>query len=76
MSDMVISEKIVGTHQVKGREVRVVRLEWRDAEGFSYDLWDSLTGKVLTMDESFDNYPTDEQMLIAVEQAADGEPGE
>lgn len=71
MGDKVTSETIVGTHQVWGREVQVVHLTWRDAEGSSYDLWDSVTGEVLTVDESFDCYPTDEQMLAVVESVTD-----
>lgn len=72
MGDKVTSEKTVGTHVVDGRAVNVVRSTWRDAEGLSYDLVDAKTGEDLTPDESFNTYPTDEQMAIAVEAAGGG----
>lgn len=68
MGDRVTSEKIVGTHHLAGRTVSVVRLTWRDAPGLSYDVVDDDTNDVLTTDESFGEYPTDEQMINLIEK--------
>ncbi|MFE0472637.1 hypothetical protein ACFW2V_13580 [Streptomyces sp. NPDC058947] len=62
MGDRVTSERRVGTLAVDGRVLDVVRLTWRGSPGLSFDVVDSATGDVLTMDESFDEYPTEDQV--------------
>lgn len=67
MSDRITSSKIVGGCEVAGRSLAVVRHTWRDATGRSFDVEDTATGEILTMDESFDSYPTSEQLSALVE---------
>ena len=70
MGDKVNSERLVGTHTVRGRTLEVHRLTWRDAPGLSYDVVDEATGELLTIDESFDEAPTLDQLheLLDAEQ--------
>ncbi|MEV7157203.1 hypothetical protein AB0N77_21685 [Streptomyces misionensis] len=78
MGDRPVSEKVVGEYVVDGRRVEVTRLVWRDAAGLSYDITDAETGELLR-DESFDEYPTEEQVreaLAEYESAAEDEPGD
>lgn len=65
MSDKVISERPAGEYVIDGRRVEVTRLAWRDADGLSYDITDAETGDLLR-DESFDEYPTEEQVREAL----------
>jgi hypothetical protein len=64
---MITSERIVGEHTVGGRRVNVVETTWRGKPGRSYDLVDAETGETLTVDESFDAYPSDAQIADAWE---------
>ncbi|MFE8940995.1 hypothetical protein ACFYNX_26360 [Streptomyces sp. NPDC007872] len=73
------SEQMVGEHTIHGRRVEVHRLTWKNHPGLSYEVIDAETGALLTMDESFDDYPTEEQLATVVEannaieaQAGDG----
>ena len=70
MSDRPTSEVIVGTATVNGRELEIVRLTWSDTPGLSYDVHDEATSNCLT-EESFDDYPTDEQINAVVQHAED-----
>ena len=63
MSDKIISEKEVGWPVVDGKPLVVTRSVWRDANGLSYDVRDA-RGFCLTEAESFDDYPTDEQLAV------------
>lgn len=65
MGDRPISEKLVGEYVIDGRRVEITRLAWRDATGLSYDITDAETGDLLR-DESFDEYPTEEQVREAL----------
>ncbi|MFB7836191.1 hypothetical protein [Streptomyces sp. NPDC056056] len=67
MSDTITSEHTVGEHTIHGRRVEVHRLTWRNHPGLSYDVIDTETGDLLTPDESFDDYPTEEQLTTIVE---------
>ncbi|MFE0778921.1 hypothetical protein [Streptomyces sp. NPDC058861] len=67
MSDTIASEQIVGEHPIHGRPVEVHRLTWKKHPGLSYDVIDTETGDLLTPDESFDNYPTLQQLTTVVE---------
>lgn len=60
MSDKPSSEKIVGTHVIHGVTAHVQRITWRDDPGLSFDVLDE-NEEYLT-DESFDDYPTQEQI--------------
>ncbi|KAA9379676.1 hypothetical protein F5972_08470 [Microbispora cellulosiformans] len=62
----VTSERAVGEHTVSGRRVRVVEITWRGQDGRSYDVEDAATGDTLTLDESFDAYPTPDQLADLV----------
>lgn len=62
MGDRVTSERRVGTLTVDGRVLDIMRLTWRDSPGLSFDVVDSATGDLLTMDESFDEHPTEDQV--------------
>lgn len=70
MGDKVISEKVVGTHTVNGREIDIVQSVWRDAAGFSFDVVATDNGELLTTKESFDEYPSEEQIRQIVMKAA------
>lgn len=76
MGDRVIHEKRVGTHVIEERTVHVVRSEWRDAEGLSFDVVDAISGERLNTDESFDDHPTDEQIRDVIQShlAEKGKP--
>ncbi|MFE1190137.1 hypothetical protein [[Kitasatospora] papulosa] len=67
MGDKVTSEQHAGEYVIDGRRVDVTRLAWRNAEGLSYDIADAVTGELLR-DESFDEYPTEEQVRDAIEE--------
>ncbi|MCP9209557.1 hypothetical protein [Streptomyces cucumeris] len=62
MSDAVTSERVVGKHNVDGRDVYIMRLTWRDSFGLSFDVYDAKTDECFTEESSFDEYPTDEQI--------------
>lgn len=68
MSDKITSEKLVGTQTVNGRTLDVFCSTWRDAAGLSYDVYDAATGACLTEAESFDDYPTTDQMTALTEE--------
>jgi hypothetical protein len=70
MSDRPTSEMVVGTATVNGRELEIVRLTWSNTPGLSYDVYDKATGNCLT-EESFGDYPTEEQINAAVKDAED-----
>ncbi|MFJ2217882.1 hypothetical protein ACIQVO_36295 [Streptomyces sp. NPDC101062] len=67
MGDKVISEQLAGEYVIDGRRVEVTLLVWRDAEGLSYDITDAVTGALLR-DESFDEYPTEDQVREALDE--------
>ncbi|MFJ5635010.1 hypothetical protein ACIQF5_20525 [Streptomyces goshikiensis] len=67
MSDTIASEHIVGEHTIHDRPVEVHRLTWKNHPGLSYDVIDTETGDLLTTDESFDTYPTLQQLTTVVE---------
>jgi hypothetical protein len=69
MSDSPTSEMVVGTEIVNGRELEIERTTWRDSAGLSYAVYDKATGNCLTEDESFDDYPTQEQVAAVVKRA-------
>jgi hypothetical protein len=69
MSDRPTSEMVVGTATVNGRELEIVRLTWYMDPGLSYDVYDEEVG-CLT-EESFGDYPTEEQLTAIVKQAED-----
>ncbi|OEV13628.1 hypothetical protein AN218_02665 [Streptomyces nanshensis] len=73
MGDKVTSAERVATREIGGRRLEIMRLTWRDAAGLSYDVTDADSGDDLTPNESFDDFPTDEQLAALVEEA--GEPG-
>ncbi|MEZ0076322.1 hypothetical protein [Planotetraspora sp. GP83] len=63
---MITTERNVGEHTVHGRRVHIIEITWRGKDGRSYDIQDAETGDTLTMQESFDAYPTPEQMADVV----------
>ncbi|MEW1548361.1 hypothetical protein [Streptomyces tsukubensis] len=69
MSDNVESEHIVGEHTVRGRRLKVHRLTWTNHPGLSFDVTDAETGDLLTEAESFDDYPTTEQLDALVDDS-------
>ncbi|MFE8940996.1 hypothetical protein ACFYNX_26365 [Streptomyces sp. NPDC007872] len=54
--------------QVDGQRFRVDELVWHNTSGRSFDLVHCDTDEVLTLDESFDKYPTDEQVASVLEE--------
>ncbi|MFF8618832.1 hypothetical protein [Streptomyces sp. NPDC015350] len=74
MSDNIASDHIVGEHTIHGRHVEVHRLTWKNHPGLSFDVIDTETGDLLTMDESFDHYPTMQQLITVIE-ASNSEDG-
>ncbi|MFI6277988.1 hypothetical protein [Streptomyces sp. NPDC050988] len=72
MGDKVIAEQLVDTHTVDGHTLEVHRLTWRDAPGLSYDVVDRATSELLTVDESFDNAPTLDQLHKLLESQKSG----
>lgn len=72
MGDKVISEQLVDTHAVDGHTLEVHRLTWRDAPGLSYDVVHRATSELLTVDESFDNAPTLDQLHKLLESQKSG----
>jgi len=47
---------IVGRHTVRHRVFEVERIEWKNTDGLSFDVYDIATGALLT-EESFDEEP-------------------
>ncbi|WP_327309710.1 hypothetical protein OG730_41545 (plasmid) [Streptomyces sp. NBC_01298] len=78
MSDNIASEHTVGEHTIHGRRVEVHRLTWKDHPGLSFEVIDAETGDLLTETESFDDYPTEEQLTALVEASntADAQSGD
>lgn len=66
------SEAIVGEHTIAGRPILIQRITWKNSPGLSYDILDANTHECLTDDESFDNYPTDEQIQAVLGNSDDG----
>lgn len=66
MGDRVVRERHAGEHVIDGRTLEVVELTWRDAAGRSYDVMDSASGACLTEDESFDSYPSVNQLRALI----------
>lgn len=62
MSNHVASETVVGEHIMDGHCLKIILTTWKDHPGRSYDVLDASTGYVLTEDESFDEYPSNEQL--------------
>ncbi|MFF5265012.1 hypothetical protein ACFY4C_39350 [Actinomadura viridis] len=54
-------EDIVGGHTIAGRRVLIRCITWKGTSRRSFDVLDAETYEELT-DESFDAYPTDEQI--------------
>ncbi|MGW3928736.1 hypothetical protein ACWECC_11600 [Streptomyces microflavus] len=54
--------------EVGGEQYFVRELVWNGTDGRSYDLVSSRDEEVLTEDESFDNYPTDAQITVVLEE--------
>jgi hypothetical protein len=69
MSSAVSTEKIVGTHTIHGVTVKIQRITWNNDPGLSYDVLDA-AGEYLT-DESFDDYPTEEQITDVLREPAE-----
>ncbi|MFE4304818.1 hypothetical protein ACFRR6_01880 [Streptomyces sp. NPDC056891] len=67
MSDNIASEHTVGEHTIHGRRVEVHRLTWKNHPGLSFEVIDTETGDLLTETESFDHYPTTQQLTTVVE---------
>ncbi|REF00558.1 hypothetical protein [Thermomonospora umbrina] len=61
------SETIVGAHTIAGRPILIQRTTWKNGPGLSYDILDADTHECLT-GESFDDYPTDEQIQAVLRQ--------
>lgn len=68
MGDKVTEEKVAGEHEIYGVKVKVLELTWRDAKGLSFDVTTKTAAgeDILTMDESFDEYPDDERLTELV----------
>ena len=54
------SERIVDTRVIYGVKVEIQRITWKNDPGLSFDI--IADGEMLT-DESFDDLPTDEQIM-------------
>ncbi|MEV6676238.1 hypothetical protein AB0N09_05125 [Streptomyces erythrochromogenes] len=74
MSDTIASEHIVGEHTVHGRRVEVHRLTWKNHPALSFEVIDAETGDLLTEDESFDQYPTMQQLEAVVDDSRAAQP--
>lgn len=62
----VIEEKVVGQETVKGINLYVTRLTW-DTGDRSFDVFTCFDKTCLTMDESFDAYPTAAQLEALID---------
>lgn len=63
------SETIVGEHTIGGRRILIQRSTWKYDPGLSYDILDANTHQYLTVEESFDAYPTAEQIQDVLDRA-------
>lgn len=69
----ITSEQIVGEHTVGGRRVLVQRITWSGTNGLSFDILDGDIREVLSLEESFDDYPSEEQIKNLLDEL--GETG-
>ncbi|MEU6719845.1 hypothetical protein ABZ897_51040 [Nonomuraea sp. NPDC046802] len=70
---MAHTEEIIGGHVVGGWPVAVRITTRPGVDGASYDLIDGDTLDLLTEGESFDAYPTEQQMRVILDEHDDGE---
>jgi hypothetical protein len=63
----VTTERIVGEHTIHGVPVQVQSTTWRGEDGTSYDL---IAGGEVITEESWDEYPTEQQMAAALRKQA------
>ncbi|HET6285747.1 MAG TPA: hypothetical protein VFG15_03215 [Amycolatopsis sp.] len=52
---------------VDGERVYVTELHWNGINGRSFEVTRAEDGEILTADEAFDNYPTDEQIRTVLQ---------
>lgn len=64
----ISSEQIVDTRVIWGVTVEIQRITWNNDPGLSFDI--IADGEMLT-DESFDEFPTDEQVMSVLREHAD-----
>ena len=69
----VESRVIVGEHVINGRDIKIRRTTWHGTAKHNYDVVVPSAETVLTVNESFDSYPTREEMK---EVLADFAPAE
>lgn len=56
MKQVAVSQAVVSTHAIDGREFNVERIVWTGTDGLSFDVYDTATGLCLTP-ESLDDEP-------------------
>lgn len=68
------SQAVIGTHKIRGYTVAVERTTWNDDPGISHDLYEKLPSGDLKLlnDESWEEYPTRDQMLEALSERHSG----
>ena len=66
----ISSQQFIGTHRVRGYTVKVERITWNNSPGLSFDLYEQDENGDLELlnDESWDEYPTRDQMLEALSE--------
>jgi len=55
-----------GTRTVSGVDVRLTETTWSTGPGSSFDVYLASDGTCLTMDESFDDEPSDDQIAALI----------
>ena len=64
-----VSEQIIGKHVISGRTVHIQCLTWADG-GTSYDVVDADGSYIDGGSESFDVYPSEQQITVVLRAAA------